>query len=152
MRLLKEKIPAVNFWQIWIFSTSSILYAKCQQFLGVKIIVKNGKFSFTELTYSDLKQATFFWASLPCSRSILASYLGVVMSLSITLSILVNCHRVNNSNYNLILLSIMIKMTLLRKTLVCTVQKVSHAFVQSLREILNRKKQWKNTQILNIDV
>ena len=49
-----------------------------------------GNISFTELTYSGLKQAIIFRASLPCSRSILASSSSVV--------ILVKCHRVNHSN------------------------------------------------------
>ena len=38
------------------------------------IFWENGNISFTELTYSDLKQAIIFRASLPCSRSILASF------------------------------------------------------------------------------
>ena len=37
------------------------------------IFWENGNISFTELTYSDLKQVIIFRASLPCSRSILAS-------------------------------------------------------------------------------
>ena len=38
------------------------------------IFWENGNISFTELKYSDLRQAIIFRASLPCSRSILASF------------------------------------------------------------------------------
>ena len=94
---LKEKIPAVNSWLIWIIFNFFTI-TRMSAIPGCpNIFWGNGKISFTEWTYGDLKQAIFFWASLHCSRSILASSSSVVMSLSITLSILVKCHRVNNS-------------------------------------------------------
>ena len=41
-----DKILAVNYWQIWILSTSLILHAKCHQFLCVKIFVWKWQYFF----------------------------------------------------------------------------------------------------------
>ena len=112
---LKEKILAVNYWQIWIFSTSSILHAKCHQFLCVKIFVWKWQYFFYGINIQ--------WPK--AGNHILSQF--VLLTLNFIL--IVKCshgfehHRFHTGitpqskqwNYNSILLSIVIKRTLLRK-------------------------------------